>query len=137
MPPDDAPSLVVLPSPDARVPKDAAHDGARDLDDEPRTKRDDRNVDADPPNPKLLGLVLEHANGAGSVGGEILRLGPEPPVGPGEEEILVDQPIEGGQVTGELRRSDLRLERDDFRITAPAQDGLERTHVHGGHAGTP
>ena len=82
---------------------------------------------------QLLRLVRAEADGAGAMGLEVLRLGREPAVGAGEEELVGEEAVECRDVGGELRGAELGLERDDLRVGRAAERRLHRRDVGARH----
>ena len=116
MPGDDTPWSASLTGPHPRVAIGPRHSRTANSDLETGTKGGDVDVLAHPTDPQFLGLVLEQANGARSVGLEILRLGRELSVRPGEQEFVGDEPVQGSDVGTELCGAELFLQGDDLGV---------------------
>lgn len=58
--------------------------------------------------------MLANSDDAGAVGGQVLCLGPELPIGAREEKFLRKELVECNDVSGQLRVAQRRLERDDL-----------------------
>jgi hypothetical protein len=64
---------------------------------------------------------------------QVLGLGAQLPVGAGEEQVLGDERVERGDVGGELRGADARLERHDLRVGRADERRLHRREVWNAH----
>src|SRR4029079_17028135 len=122
VPTDDLPLSVLVTGPDASITIVAFRRGAGDFHDQPGEQRDDGDVLPHPPAAELAGLVGAKANEARRVRLEILSLGPKPSIGAGEEQILMNEPVERGLIRRKLSGSQLGLEGDDFVVCVALQN---------------
>lgn len=59
------------------------------------------------------------------MGFKVICFGPQAAVGPGEEQIVIDQAIDAGDIRFELSPPELGLERDDLRVGRSYEHGFE------------
>lgn len=111
-----------LTRPHSCVPICPARASARDFYLEPGTKRGDRDICSDFSDSQLLGLVLSESNETGSVRGYVVGFCRKISVGPGKEQVVVNQVIESVRIRVELRGSEARFHRHDLGIWRADQD---------------
>src|SRR6185295_6983304 len=104
---DDLPLSVLVTRPDASITIVAFRRGAGDFHHQPGEQRDDGDVLPHPPDAELAGLVGAKANEARRVRLEILSFGPKPSIGAGEEQVLMNEPVERRHIRRELSDSQL------------------------------
>ena len=104
-----------------------------DLDNEARPKRDDGHIRTDAANAQLSWIVIANSHNAGLVGGKVLRLGTQLPVGAREEKVLGNQPVERVDISRQLCPSQVGFQSYDFWIGEPDQDSLENGCIYARH----
>jgi len=128
----DAPGAL-LARPHSSVAIGALDHRAVDLNNETRTKGNDRNIGTDAANSQLGWFVFADSHDTGSVRRQILRLRTQLSVGTREEKVLSNEPVEHANVGRELCASQGVLERYDFWIVGPDEDFLKSGGICGRH----